>query len=143
VPTWLRSQPEEATITCRNRPEHHSNARKRSNHAKSEAVLEFVDSNSSPNERKEGSHGATYYFNPKFSLVRTPNRDDPQYEYKCNHSVLYEFNRTLEEKSSGKISVGTFHMWHKQHHPYVGICNLKSARSTRKKSPEPDRLQTD
>ena len=130
VSTWLCSQPEGATITCRNRPEHHGNARKRSNHAKSEAVqemfLEFVDSNSSPNGRKEGSHGATYYFNPKFSLLRTPNRADPQYEYKCNHSVLYEFNRTLEEKGMGKISVGTFHSWLKQHRPYVGICPLQS-----------------
>lgn len=128
--TWLRSQPEGATITCRNRPEQHGNARKRSNHAKSEAVLkmflEFVDGNCSPNGRKEGSHGATYYFNPKFSLLRTPNRDDPQYEYKCNHSVLYEFNRTLEEKGVGKISVGTFHSWLKQHRPYIGICPLQS-----------------
>ena len=57
---------------------------------------------------------------------RTPNRDDPQYEYKCNHSVLYEFNRTLEEKGMGKISVGTFHSWLKQHRPYIGICPLQS-----------------
>ena len=70
--------------------------------------LEFVDSNSSPNGCKEGSHGATYYFNTKFSLVQIPNTDDPQYEYKCNHSVLYEFNRTLEEEGMGTISVGTF-----------------------------------
>ena len=128
--TWLRSQSEGATVTCRNRPELHGNAGKRSNHAKKEAVLmrflEFVDSNSSPNGRKEGSHGATYYFNPKFSLMRTPNTDDPQYEYKCNHSVLYEFNRTLEEEDMGTISVGTFHSWLKQHRPYVGICPLQS-----------------
>jgi len=40
--------------------------------------------------------------------------------------VLYEFNRTLEEKGMGKISVGTFHSWLKQHRPYIGICPLQS-----------------
>ena len=99
VSTWLRSQPEGGIVTCRNKQERHGNAGKRSNHAKSEAVVEtflnFVDSNSSPNGRKEGSHGATYV--PKFSLMRTPNLDDSQYEYKCKHSVLYEFNHTLED----------------------------------------------
>ena len=58
--------------------------------------------------------------------MRNPNTDDPQYEYKCNHSVLYEFNRTLEEEGMGTISVGTFHSWLKQHRPYVSICPLQS-----------------
>lgn len=44
-----------------------------------------------------------------------PNVDDTQYEYKCSHSVLYEFNCTLEEEGMGKISVVTFHSWLKQH----------------------------
>ena len=128
--TWLHSQPEGASVTCRYNPTRHGNAGKKSNNAKGEAVLkmflDFVDSNSSPNGRREGSHGATYYFNPKFSLMRTPNVDDPQYEYKCNHSVLYELNRTLEEEEFGKLSVGTFHSWLKQHRPYVGICPAQS-----------------
>ena len=55
-----------------------------------------------------------------------PPTHDPQYEYKCNHSVLYEFNRTLEEEGMGTISVGRFHSWLKQHRPYVGICPLQS-----------------
>jgi hypothetical protein len=128
--TWLLSQPDEAVISCRNNPQRHGNAGKRSHHAKSEIVLqrftEFIDCNSSPNGRKEGSHGATFYFNPKFYTLRTPNPDDPQYEYKCKHSVLYEFNRTLEEEGVGKISIGTFHSWLKQHRPYVGICPSQS-----------------
>ena len=86
----------------------------------------FIDCNSSPNGRKEGSHGAPFYFNPKFYTLRTPNPDDPQYEFKCKHSVLYEFNRTLEEEGMGKISIGTFHSWLKQHRPYVGICPSQS-----------------
>ena len=123
--TWLLSQPDEARIFCRNNPQHHGNAGKRSNHAKSEVVLqrftEFVDCNSSPNGRKEGSHGATSYFDPKFYTLQNPNSDDPQYEFKCKRSVLYEFNCTLEEEGMGKISVGTLHSWLKQHRPYVGF----------------------
>ena len=148
VSTWLRSQPEGTAVTCRNRPERHGNAGKRSTHAKSEAVLEmfleFVDSNSTPNGRKEGSHGATYYFNPKFSAMRTPNLHDRQYEYKCNHSVLYELNRSLEEKGMKDFR------WHisflAQTAPPVWAfahCNLTiviNARSFKRKLPEPDRL---
>lgn len=128
--TWLLSQPERSIVTCRNDPARHGNAGKRSNNAKSQAVLnkflEFVDSNSAPNGRREGSHGATYYFNPKFSLLRVPNTNDTQYDYKCNHSVLYELNRSLEEEGMKTISVGTFHSWLKQHRPYVGICPTQS-----------------
>lgn len=76
---------------------------------------EFIDCNSFVNGRKEGSHGATYYFNPKFNLLRTPNLSDPNYNYKCNDSVLHELNCTLELEELDKISVGTFQSWLKQH----------------------------
>jgi len=128
--TWLLSQPEGSVVTCHNNPTCHGNAGKRSNNAKSKAVLnkflDFIDSNSAPNGCKEGSHGATYYFNPKFSLLRTPNVTDAQYVYKCNHSVLYELNCSLEEDGMKGISVGTFHSWLKQYRPYVGICPTQS-----------------
>jgi len=64
--------------------------------------------------------------NPKFSLLQTPNVADAQYVYKCNHSVLYELNRSLEEDEMKGISVGTFHSWLKQYHPYVDICPTQS-----------------
>ena len=89
---WVESQPDLAQIPCRKQPTRHGNARKRSNHSKSNAVLQqfldFVDKNSASNGRKEGSHGKTFYFNPKFTQIRTPNKDDPQYSYKCKRSVL-------------------------------------------------------
>ena len=79
--TWLLSQPDGAMVSCQNDPQCHGNAGKQSNHAKSEIILqqftEFVDCNSSPNGRKEGSHGTTFYCNPKFYTLRTPNPDDP------------------------------------------------------------------
>ena len=100
------------------------------NHAKSEIVLqqftEFVDCKSSPNGHKEGSHGATFYFNPKFYTPCAPQTQTTlNTSTKCKR-VLYEFNRTLEEEGMGKISVGTFHSWLKQHRPYVGICPSQS-----------------
>ena len=55
-----------------------------------------------------------------------PNPDDPQYEFKFKHSVLCEFNRSLEEEGLGKISIGTFHSWLKQQCPYIGICPAQS-----------------
>ena len=77
--TGLHSQPEKSFVTCRNHLARHGNAGKRSNNAKSEAVLqkflEFVDSNSGPNDRNEGSHGATYYFNQKkFTFANTQHQ---------------------------------------------------------------------
>ena len=88
--------------------------------------LEFVDTNSSPNGRKEGSHGPTFYFNPKITMMRTPDKKISQYSYKCAHSVLFEFNRSLEEDGLRAISVGTFYSWLKQHRPYIGICPSQS-----------------
>ena len=129
VSTWLQSQPEGAAVACRNTTRH-SNAGKRSHNAKNEVILkrflEFVDLNSSPNGRKEGSHGSTLFFNPKFTMLRTPDKKNAQYVYKCHHSVLFEFNRSLEEDGLTTISVGTFHSWLKQHRSYIGICPPQS-----------------
>ena len=113
-----------------------------------EKFLDLVDNNSSPNGQKEDSHGVTYYFNPKFSIIQTPYRDDPQHEFKCNHSVFYKFNCTLEEEGMGKVSLGMFHFLLKEHRFYVGICHSQSdycdqARNTLRNLPELGRLQTD
>ena len=109
---WLDSQPEDVPVQCKKHPRHHGNARKKSNHAKSDDVMErfllFVDRNSASNGRKEGSSGKTFYFDRKFTQIRTPDKKDPQFEYKCKHSVLFEFNRTLTEDGLEPISVGTF-----------------------------------
>lgn len=123
---WLESLPEDSEVECVARPMRHGNACKKSNNAKSEEVLQkffqFVDTNSASNGRKEGSHGKTFYFDRKFTQIRIPNKDDPQFEYKCKHSVLFEFNRTLTEEGLKQISTGTFHNWLKKYRPFVGIC---------------------
>lgn len=123
---WLDKQPDDVPIECRSHPGRHGNAKKQSNHAKPNDILErfldFVDKNSAPNGRKEGSYGKTYYFDFKFTQIRTPDKTDPQFEYKNNHSVLHEFNRTLTEDGLQAVSAGTFHNWLNKHRRYVGIC---------------------
>ena len=91
-----------------------------------EAIHLFVDSNSTSNGQKEGSSGKTFYFDRKFIRICTPDKKDLQIEYKCKHSVLFEFNRTLTEDGLTLTSVGTFHNWLKQHRLYIGICPLMS-----------------
>ena len=110
---WLDSQPEDVPVQCKKYPGRHRNARKKSNHAKSDDGMErfllFVDRNSASNGRKEGSAGKTFYFDRKVTQIRTPDKRHSQFEYKCKHSVLFEFNRTLMEDGLEPISVGTFH----------------------------------
>lgn len=123
---WVNSQPDDFPLRCHKHPRRHGNARKPSNRGRSgdikERFLLFVDSNSASNGRKEGSHGKTFYFDRKFTQIRTPSKNDPQFEYKCRHSVLFEFNRTLIEDGLRSVSIGSFHNWLKQHRPYIGIC---------------------
>ena len=91
---WLDEQPDDIPIECKNRPGHHGNAKKQSNHAKSDDILEqflvFVDNNSTSNGRKEGSYDKMYYFDRKFTQIRTPDKKDPQFEYKnnCMNSIV-------------------------------------------------------
>ena len=65
----------------------------------------FVDKNSASNRQKEGVMEKP--FQSQITQNRTPNKDDPQYSYKCKRSVLYEFKRTLATDGLGSISVGT------------------------------------
>ena len=111
---WLDSLSEDSE-ECVTHPMRHGNASKKSNNAKSSEVLQmflqFVDTNSSSNGCKEGSHGKTFYFDRKFSQIHVPNKDDSQVEYKSKHSVLFEFNCTLTEEGIKPVSTGTFHNW--------------------------------
>jgi hypothetical protein len=96
---WLDTQHEDDLVECNKRPRRHGNSRKQSNNAKSEVVvqrfLDFVDNNSASNGQKEGSSGKTFYFDCKFTQIRTPDKKDPQFQYKCKNSVLFEFNRKV------------------------------------------------
>ena len=108
----LLSITDETMLPCQIHPVRHGNSWKPSNHAKDDNLLQklllFIDTNSTPNGKK-GNTGKTYYFDRKFSQIRTPNKNDSQYEYKCSHSVLHEFNWSLIFERLETISVGTAH----------------------------------
>ena len=70
-----------------------------------------------------GKHSTLIANSFEFALL---TKKDLQIEYKCKHSVLFEFNRTLTEDGLTLTSVGTFHNWLKQHRLYIGICPLMS-----------------
>ena len=61
---WLDLLPEDFEVECDTHPMCHGNANKKSNNAKSNEdmllFLQFVDTNSSTNGHKEGSHGITF-----------------------------------------------------------------------------------
>ena len=102
-----------------NKPEHHGHTGKRSNNAKMEAVLEtflhFADNSYSPNRRKEGSRGAPYYFNLKFSIIWTLNQGDPQYVFKCNQTkCALRVLTTRRERAWGRS-----HFFQVQRAPFV------------------------
>ena len=67
---WLDSLPEDSEVDCVTHPMCHGNANKNYN-AKSNEILQlflkFVDTNSSSNGHKEGSHCKTFYFDQKFT----------------------------------------------------------------------------
>ena len=101
--------------------------------------LQFVDSNSASNGCEEGSSGKTLYFDRKFTQIRSPDKKDPQFDYKCKHRVLVEFDHTLTDNGLAPISTGTFHNWLKQHRPFMGIVHqcqiiVTNAKNSRRNS---------
>ena len=101
--------------------DHHGLAGKPSNHAKQDVVrqfLEFVDNNSQPNGRQEGSHSAHYFFLPKFTHIVAPAVGEKNYE-KSRSSVVAEFNRAQRENERSTCGSTAVREWLKEHRPKV------------------------
>ena len=63
-----------------------------------EHFFDFVDKNSQPTGRNDGSFGARYYFSPKFTRIGEPKQSEKNFELKMSHSLLCELNRTQREQ---------------------------------------------
>ena len=77
-----------------------------SNHAKKEAMedfLEFVDANTQPYGHQGGSY-STQYFIPKFTNIATPKQGEKNYDQKVQSSVVSQFNKVQAER--GKPTCG-------------------------------------
>lgn len=98
----------------------------RSNHSKEYLIprfLEFIDTNSQPNGRQISSHGPLFFLSPKFDRINSPSKMEANKpEHWKQHSLVYEFNRTLGEGES--ISNGTAKKWLKIYRPKHGIAPL-------------------
>ena len=80
---------------------------------------------------KREAHGS--FFNP--TMKRNPDQKDHTiYANKCTHSLLFEFNCSLEKDNLTKISVGKFHSWLSNTTPIIvefGLHNLITMTSVR------------
>lgn len=78
--------------------------------------MKFVDNNSAPNGRAEGSHCATFYFLPR---IEGPKKGEKNSDEKANVSLVNEFNRAQQSTGKGTVSNFTVHKWLQKYHPKV------------------------
>ena len=66
--------------------------------------LAFVDANSQPNGRQEGSNSAQFFFHPKFSRIAPPRQGEKNFDDKAHTSLVSEFNRVQRKLGKGTCS---------------------------------------
>jgi hypothetical protein len=125
VLAWWMNLHDSSTVELRSPPKLHCG---KSNNSKEELLprfLNFIDNNSQPNGRRVGSHGPLFFLNSKFNRINAPSvseADKPE-QWK-RRSLVYEFNRTLEDNKS--ISNGTAKKWLKKYKPKHAISPRKT-----------------
>jgi hypothetical protein len=122
---WFQNLKDSNMVELRFSPKLHCG---KSNNNKEELLpqfLSFIDNNSQANGRRVGSHGPLYFFNSKFNRINTPSASEANKpENWKRHSLVYEFNRTLEGNKS--ISNGTAKKWLKTDRPKHAISPQKT-----------------
>jgi len=125
VLAWWTNLEDSSMIELHNPPKLHHG---KSNNSKKELLarfLEFIDNNSQPNGRRVGSHGPLFFLNPKFDRINAPSaREVGKAEQWKSRSLVYEYNRTLEDNKS--ISNGTAKNWLKLCRPKHSLCPRKT-----------------
>ena len=93
---WWKTVEGDEVVEVQYPHECHGLAGRPSNHAKKEAMedfLDFVDANTQPNGCQAGSYSAQYFFIPKFTRIATPKQGEKNYDQKVQSSVVSQFNR--------------------------------------------------
>ena len=125
VLAWWTNLEDSSIIELHNPPKLHHG---KSNNCKEELLarfLEFIDNNSQPNGRRVGSHGPLFFMNSKFDRINAPSASEVgKPERWKRRSLVYEFNRTLEDNNS--ISNGTAKKWLRLYRPKHTICPQKT-----------------
>lgn len=122
---WWMNLEDSSMVELRTQPKLHCG---KSNNNKEELLprfLNFIDNNSQPNGRKVGSHGPLYFLNSKFDRINTASvSEDGKPEQWKRRSLVYEFNRTLEDNKN--ISNGTGKKWLNKYRPKHAISPQKT-----------------
>ena len=95
-----------------------------SNHAKQSVLsdfLTFVDANSQPNGRQEGSYSAQFFFHPKFSRIAPPRQGEKNFDDKAHTSLVAEFNRVQRESGKSTCGPTAASEWLQKHRPKVAL----------------------
>ena len=100
---WWKTVDDDEVLEVQCPYERYGLAGRPSNHAKTEAMedfLEFVDANIQPNGRQAGSYSAQYFFVPKFTRIASPRPGEKSYNENVQSSVVSQFNRVQAERKT-------------------------------------------
>ena len=83
--------------------------------------LTFVNANSQPNSRREGSYSAQFFFHLKFSRIAPPRQGEKNFDDKAHTSLVAEFNWVQRELGKGTCGPTAASEWLKKHRPKVTL----------------------
>ena len=121
---WWDTLADTELVKVRYPYDQHGLARKPTNSEKRtmrEHFFDFVDKNSQPTGRNDGSFGARYYFSPNFTRIGEPKQSEKNLEFKMSHSLLCEFSRTQREHGRDMCSERSVFRWLKEYRPKHAI----------------------
>jgi hypothetical protein len=121
---WWKTVEKDEVVEVQYPHGRHGLAGRRSNHAKQDVMaefLDFVDNNSQPNGRQEGSYSAHYFFLPQFTRIVGPAEGEKNFEEKRKSSVVAQFNRAQLEKGRPTCGNTAAREWLRQHRPKVAL----------------------
>ena len=114
VLAWWTNLEDSSIIEIHNPPKLHHG---KSNNSKEDLLalfLEFIDNNSQPNGRRVGSHGPLFFLSAKFDRINAPSvAEVGKPEQWKRRSLVYEYNRTLEDNNSISNGCGSFETTYK------------------------------
>ena len=121
---WWKLVDDDEIVEVQFPHERHGLAGKESNHAKKQAMadfLDFVDINSQPNGRQAGSYSAQFFLLPKFTRIAAPREGEKKYEEKLQSSVVSQFNKAQREKGRQTCHNSAAANWLQKYRPKVAL----------------------
>ena len=120
---WWKTVDKDEVVEVQYPHDRHGLTGRPSNHAKQDVMrefLEFIDNNSQPNGRQEGSYSA-HFFLPRFTRIVAPAEREKNHEEKSRSSVVAEFNRAQLEIGRPTCGSTAMREWLHTHRPKVAL----------------------